>query len=62
MLMYSGKLLYERNGKKLLIQDSNLERELMILNVFLENKEISTIEDLSSLIGAIKKLSEEKMQ
>lgn len=62
MLMYSGKLLYERNGKKLLIQDNNLERELMILNVFLEKKEISTIEDLSSLIGAIKKLSEEKRQ
>lgn len=60
MLMHSGKIKFSKKEKALLVKDKKLEQNLMILNIFLENNEIATVDDLSSLILAIKKMSEEK--
>lgn len=60
MLMHNGKLKFNKAEKSLFVNDQNLERNIMILNVFLNNREISTIDDLSSLIKAIKTIASEK--
>jgi len=60
MLMHSGKIQFGKKEKVLFVQDKKLEQDLMILDIFLENNEIATIDDLSALIRAIKKMSEEK--
>ena len=60
MLMHNGKLTFNKAEKSLFVNDQNLERNITILNIFLKKREISTIDDLSSLIRAIKKMASEK--
>lgn len=60
MLMYNGKIKFRKQEKALFVHDKKLEQDLTILDIFLEKNEIATIDDLSSLIRGIKKMSEEK--
>ena len=60
MLMHSGKAIYNEQEKKLEIKDRKLASHTMALNTYLHSKEISTIDDLSNLIDAIRKMANEK--
>ena len=60
MLMHSEKLTYNEEEKTLIINDRNLIHQIMVLNTYLQSKEISSTDDLSNLITAIKMMSREK--
>ena len=59
-LLYGRKLKYNESRSSLEITDKRLATHIMAMDAFIKRKEISTIDDLSALIHAIKKMSEEQ--
>lgn len=60
MLLYSNKLKYHSKDKSLKIEDASLNKAIFTLNAYIEQENISTIDDLSRLIKAIEMLSNNK--
>jgi len=60
MLLHSGKLAFDEKNRVLEIKDQRLSTQIMVLDTFCRTQEISSIEELFSLIEGIKKLSKEQ--
>lgn len=58
-LLHSGQLAYSGPTKHLEIKDGRLLTRIRALDAYIKAVEISTIEELSALIRAIKKMAEE---
>ena len=60
MLLHSNKLFLDKNNKTLKINDTKLFTQISALNDFMTITDISSVDDLYSLIQGIKKMENEK--